>query len=376
MLTLLDAVDFFCSRGLAEKTRNDYRRLLHRFNKDFPPHMDVVKVEEEDILRYLGTRRHLSRGTQAWEESVLSSFFDWLHKSRKIKTNPMVYVPRTKRVDGESLDLKTVSSHEVGLMMEAAETWSERLCFAVLAYLGPRRGGAARLRLRDYERRANRRLRFYEKGGKVIWKPVPYELALILEEALKAGVITDPKFYLDAYPDGVPDGLFYLVPPEWRLQRQDRDDRVIWRIVTKVAKRAGVDAHTHSIRAAFADFCLDSGMDGKALQLLMGHKNPSTTERYTRRYDQQRRMEGVLGLSWDAVIADNKRERGLAQPSGSTLDESYGVGAGGFEPPEDEPRGEQGAGTQRSGSDDLTAPVFDPIDELVSRMKHTERDRS
>lgn len=351
MLTLLDAVDLFCSRGLAEKTRNDYRRLLHRFTDQFPRHTDVAKVGEEDILRYLARRRHLAKGTQAWEESVFSSFFDWLHSSRRIKANPMVFVPRTRRPDPETLNLKRVSSREVGLMLEAAETWSERLCLAVLAYLGPRRGALARLRLSDYH---EGRLRFFEKGGKTIWKRAPDELALLLNEAVDAGVIW-------------PAPNDYLIPPEGRLKagKLERDDRVIWRIVTKVADRAGVDAHTHALRAAFADFCLDSDMDGKTLQLLMGHKSPSTTERYTQRFDRERRMDQVSSLSWKAVIADNKRSVGLAQPSRSRLDEPVGMGAGGFEPPLEEPRGGKRAGRLP----ELVEDLIDPIDELVDRIK-------
>ena len=66
-----------------------------------------------------------------------------------------------------------------------------------------------------------------------------------------------------------------------------------------------MEAHTHSLPGAFADFYLDSGGDGKALQLLMGHKSPTTTERYTRRYDRERRMEQVRELSWAGVMSGN-----------------------------------------------------------------------
>jgi integrase len=337
MHTLNEAIDLFCSRGLAEKTRQDYRRLLHRFADTFPKYQYVQKIEEDDILRYLGTRRHLAKGTQAWEETVFSSFFDWLHKSRKIKTNPMVFVPRTRRPDPETLNLKRVSSREVGLMLEATETWSERLCLAILAYLGPRRGGAAKLRLSDYH---EGKLRFFEKGGKTIWKRAPVELAELIDAAIEAKAIW-------AAPHD------YLIPPEGPLKKDERDDRVIWRLVVKVAKRAGVDAHTHALRAAFADFCLDSDMDGKTLQLLLGHKSPATTERYTQRFDRERRMEAVGGLSWAGVIADNKEADRISQFAGKTLDESAVMGAGGFEPPLDESRGGNSAGSLRSLVDDL-----------------------
>jgi hypothetical protein len=99
------------------------------------------------------------------------------------------------------------------------------------------------LRLRDYDR-AGGRLRFHEKGAKTIWKPVPDELAALLEAAIADGVIRDPDDY--------------LIPPEGPLSRAgDRDDRVIWRVVKRVAASVGVEAHTHALRAAFATFYLE-----------------------------------------------------------------------------------------------------------------------
>ena len=115
--------------------------------------------------------------------------------------------------------------------------------------------------------------------------------------------------------------------------RHPRDDRCVWRLVKKIAAKAGVEAHTPSLRGAFADFYLDSGGDSKALQLLIGHKSPTTTERYTRRYDRERRMEQVRELSWAGVMARNDATPGTSENAGKALGESRLVGAGGFEPP-------------------------------------------
>jgi integrase len=318
MLTIDDAIDFACS-GLAAKTREDYGRLLNRFADDFHRNWDVAKITQDDCLRFLGRSRHLAKSTQAWQETVLNSFFRKLYLARKVRRNPMEFVPRTRRPDADSLNLVTVSSHEVAAMFHAADSWPERLCVGILAYLGPRRHAAALLTMRDYDQ-LRARLRFHEKGGKTIWKPIPTELRNLIDSALASGAIKEP-------PDD------YLIPPEGPTVRHPRDDRVVWRLVKKIADRAGVEAHTHSLRGAFADFYLDSGGDGKALQLLMGHTNPATTERYTRRYDREKRMEQVRELSWAAAMADNSPTSGIKQTAGTTLGESRLVGAGGFEPP-------------------------------------------
>ena len=346
VMTLDDAIDFACT-GLTAKTRASYTRLLHRFSEGFPRHHDVARVVENDWYVYFRQREHLDRATRAWEETVLYSTFQKLYKRRKIKQNPFEFVPRTRRPDPEALDLVRVSTEEVGLILGAAETWSEKMCVSVLAYMGPRRGALARLRLSDYR---NGRLKFFEKGGKVQWKQVPDQLAELIQACIAAGEIGEPPFD-------------FLIPPEGPLhpetvnkilqKRGDRDDRCIWRIVREVADRAGVRAHTHSLRAAFAHFSLDSGKDSKALQEAMGHKNPATTERYIQRYDREKRQETFRDLDWASVIPDNTRRAGSVQIAEETLGESRLVGAGGFEPPESDFHGALRPGRQRSLLDAL-----------------------
>jgi integrase len=308
MLTINDAIDLFdgdnARRGLTDKTRATYRGILYELADTFPNRWDVAKLTADDCDRFLTLRgRKHSRGTRAHAECVLNSFFRCLYRQEKIKRNPVDRLQRTRRLPADSLDVTTVSSAEVLRLMEAADTWAERLCIAVLAYLGPRRRAAARLRLTDFDRLRGR-LRFQEKGGKTIWKPIPDPLRNLLEAAIAAGVIVE--------------GSDYLIPPEGPLVKHERDDRVIWRIVNKIATKAGVKAHPHALRAAFAVFYLESGGDMKACQDLMGHSSPKTTEGYLRRLDREQRMESVRNLDW---TAENR------------FGESRMMGAGGFEPP-------------------------------------------
>lgn len=85
----------------------------------------------------------------------------------------------------------------------------------------------------------------------------------------------------------------YLVPPEGYLTRNDdRDDRVISRLVKRVAQRAGVDAHVHDLRAAFAVYYLEANPgDVEALQELMGHRSIATTHVYQRKLGKQAAMD-------------------------------------------------------------------------------------
>jgi integrase len=321
VLTFDRAADDFLSdchrRGFTERTIRTYERTYDEFSRRLPRDLDVSKVTTDDLRRYLATKTHLAPGTVAGIEAHLASLFKALYLDGKIARNPVDRLPRTRRRRPEDLEVTTVDVADVPRLFAAAQTWPERLALAILVYMGPRRRAVARLRLTDYDR-LHGRLRFREKGDKVVWKPVPDELRSLLEAAISAGAIED-----------------YLVPPEGYLQRKgDRDDRVIWRIVKRVADRAGVEAHVHALRAAFAVYYLERFPgDVEALKELLGHRSIATTQVYLRKLDRATAMERVRGLSWN--VAEPGDEAGSESPqiAGERFESLPAMGAGGFEPP-------------------------------------------
>lgn len=305
MITLDRAADDFLGdcrrRGWSERTIDTYRRTYDELCDRLPVDYDISKITTDDLRRYLAarvnlrTKRNLSPGSLANRESHLASLFRWLLVEGKIVKDPMAALPRTRRKHWSELDVVTVSTDEVRRLLFAAKTWEERLCIAVLVYTGCRRTAAANLKLSDYDR-ARGRLKFKEKGGKVIWKPVPDELDQLLEAAIAAEVIKDPDDYLIPNPGTL-----------WEGRKGPRDPRIVWRLVKRVADRAGIVAHTHSLRAAFATFYLETHeRDTIALQGLMGHRTIATTENYLRRLDREKEMERVRDLNWGVVVVDDK----------------------------------------------------------------------
>lgn len=291
------AVDLFLGdisrRGYSERTRSTYSRILDKLCDRLPLDSDVSKVTTDDLRRFLDTmsgrkkrgKGTYSRGTQAHTEAVLSSFFGWLYHEQKIVRNPMDRLPRTRRIPAQDLDVVTVSADDVRKLMKAATTWPERLAIGLLVYTGARRRAVARLKLADYDRTRGR-LRFREKGGKTIWKPVPTELATLLDAAIAAGVYEDQD---------------YLVPPRHYLSAEERDDRIVWKLVKDVAGRVGVNASPHPLRRAFAvGFLSTHPGEIKTLQLLLGHSSLATTERYVQGMEKELAMERVRPMSWDA----------------------------------------------------------------------------
>jgi integrase len=219
MLTPDRAIDDFLGdcRSLrwSERSIRSYRDTLYRFADGLPEGLDVSKVTADHIRRYRATRAHLAVGTVAGEEAHIASFFKWLRTTRKIVRNPMDEVTRTKRIPAEDLEVTTVEIPDVVALLEAAKPGAERNATAIAAYLGPRRHAIALLRLSDYNGHV---MRFREKGAKTIVKPVPAELARILDASRARLEISHTAPYQPDDP--------YLVPPEGYLSRLgSRDDR-------------------------------------------------------------------------------------------------------------------------------------------------------
>ncbi len=73
---------------------------------------------------------------------------------------------------------------------------------------------------------------------------------------------------------------------------------MIWETVKKLAARAGVEAHTHALRAAFAVQFDEANPDQLiALKELMGHARIETTLVYLRRKDREEAARKMPPLS-------------------------------------------------------------------------------
>jgi integrase len=326
MLTLDDAIDRYLGdltrRGKTERTRDTYRRTLDDFCDLLPHHWDVAKIGPDDVRRFLDRYNRSSPAYRAQKDSILRGLFRWLYVNELIKRSPMERMLPPKRQNPDDVDVTTVSTDQVRDMLDACQGWTERLTLAVLAYMGPRRRAVSRLRLSDYDR-VGRRLRFREKGSKVTWKPVPHELGQLLDAAIAAGIYTENGDHENRADP-------YLIPSLATPRRSgDRDDRIVWKTVKRVAGRCGIDCHTHALRAAFAVYFDEHHPDHvTTLKDLLGHTRIETTMVYLRRRDRDVGMETVRDLSW----ADNKAPDGIPQTAEKPLEALPEAEKEGFEP--------------------------------------------
>jgi integrase len=169
-------------------------------------------------------------------------------------------------------------------LLDACADWQEFLCVSTAVYLGARRAALARVRRGDVDL-VRGTVRFLEKGGKVAVKPLPDEYLAILIAAERDGLWNGPDAYL--IPNRRPASV----------RRVERSDKIVWETVRRVAARAGVRAHVHALRAAFAVQFDEAHPDQPiALKELMGHTRIETTLVYLRRKDKAKAMESVRDL--------------------------------------------------------------------------------
>jgi integrase/recombinase XerD len=275
-------------QGCSPRTLADYRAKLTPLcgSREVVEPRDVREVTADDCRQHLDRWNERKPGTMYHSWAVLSGFFKWLYRAELIDLNPMARIEPPKRHASVDLEVTSVNGADVRLLFEACRTWGDLLCIATLAYLGPRRGAVSKLHWRDVDLERGT-MRFKEKGGKVIAKPIPDEFAALLRAAVASGELDT-------------SASAYVVPMQRKqAHARERDDRVIWRIVKNLGKRAGVEVHPHSLRAAFAVQFLETHPgELEALQRLMGHAKIETTQIYLRRLDQERAMERVKDLSW------------------------------------------------------------------------------
>ena len=284
-----EAIDLFLGdlarQGRKDGTLRDYRYKLNLLADDLKDGY-VDEIGLTDYERFLNRWVGAAPSTMASSVSLVHVFSKFLWRRGFAADDVGRLIERPRKPRPEDLDVVTVGMEDVRRMLEACETWQEFLCLSTAIYLGARRGALARVRLGDVDFAAGT-IRFFEKGGKVIVKPLPDEYVQILDRAQDEGVWKGGEDYL--IPNRRPGAV----------KNRERSDKVIWETVKKVARRAGVEATVHALRAAFAVQFDEANPDQLiALKELMGHTRIETTLVYLRRKNRAKAMEAVRTLSW------------------------------------------------------------------------------
>jgi integrase/recombinase XerD len=280
-------------RNFTPRSRDAYYRHLSRLLDGLSADATVAHVTPDAIRTCLDGWADASASTRYKVDSMFRAFSRWLYVNELADRNPMDRIPRPKRTAPDEAPLRAISGADVRRLFDACKTTREFLCLATIAYLGSRRGAASQLRWRDVDLDEGWAT-LNEKGGKVHVVALPNPYLALLRELIRAGAVTPS-------PDD------YVVPMVREQRRSgNRDDRVIWRIVKDIGKRAGVpQVFPHALRHSFSVRFLEQHPgEIEALQRLLGHARMETTQRYLRAMEHQRLLDRVRDLSWDTRFED------------------------------------------------------------------------
>jgi len=260
-------------KGLSQNTIVAYRTDLTRLLRSLATGRRLEQARRADLLRVLQTMRLQGRSPRSVARWIVAvkGFFGYLVSDGVIDEDPSAHLdsPRVWR----SLP-KVLNFDEVDALLATPDRSEPRglrdaAMMEVLYATGLRVSELLRLHLGDLHLDAGY-LRCWGKGSKERVVPLGSEadatLQRYLAEArpiLLAGKRTDSLF---VNARGLP------------LTRQG-----FWKLIKRYGKQAGIRTalSPHVVRHSFATHLLENGADLRAVQIMLGHADISTTQIYT-----------------------------------------------------------------------------------------------
>jgi integrase/recombinase XerD len=260
--------------GLAPNTTAAYRRDLTLYARwlAHEAQRDVQASTESDLLGYIAARHVGTRATTANRRlTVFKRFFRWALREHLVKADPTLRIASAKqplRVP------KTLSEAQVDALLQAPDTETalglrDRAMLELIYASGLRVSELVTLKS-VFVSGSEGVLRVMGKGSKERLVPFGAEAARWLDRYLR-----DAR--ADILGERTSDALFVTARGAG-MTRQ-----MFWKLIKAHARKAGIDAalSPHTLRHAFATHLLNHGADLRAVQMLLGHADISTTTIYT-----------------------------------------------------------------------------------------------
>ena len=230
------------------------------------PLIGIQRAHVELYIRGLGDAGLMDSSINTMMHAV-RGYFRFAHVDGLISADPAVYarLPKVQRDESRTQGLDRL---ELIRFLQVAQTLTVH--HGALAYLlginALRASEAAAVRIEDYADtlRGHRVLHLVGKGNKPATMPVTVPVLSVLEAC--RGQRTS--------------GPLVLRP----VSGKPIDRRDVYRMVTRIAKAAGIPRHIspHSLRHAAITNALDAGVPLRDAQILARHADPRTTEHYDR----------------------------------------------------------------------------------------------
>jgi len=286
--------DFYYWMDARDKTYTTMRNYINHvvefmtfFTKGKKDNHFYKKVRDVDIERYITSLRtkningvdvNIGDDIRAAKWSSLNTFFKFLAQKRYIDNNPMLLTERPRiRTSHEItyMDQKEVESVFERISSEATKKYKNRdMCIVALGLgTGLRVSAIVNINVEDINFVANT-IKVVEKGRKT--KEVKFA------EKLKNLILVWLK-ERELYYNGDETGpLFYSS----RLQRISVDS--VEHLVKKYTDHLPKKITPHKLRSSAAMNLYGAGVDILTIASILGHENVTTTQRYTKAYDENK----------------------------------------------------------------------------------------
>ena len=260
--------------GLAANTLAAYRRDLALFATWLAREHggDIIAARESDLLGYASFRHAGSRATTANRRlTVFKRFYRWALREHLVSEDPTL---RLRNARQPMRVPKLLSEAQVEALLAAPD---------VATLLGQRDRAmlelmyASGLRVSELVTIKTVQVGLAEGALRVTGKGSKERLVPFGEEA--HGWLT--RYLADARAailGGQASDALFVTARGGAMTRQ-----MFWKLVKRHAASAGIDAplSPHTLRHAFATHLLNHGADLRAVQMLLGHADISTTTIYT-----------------------------------------------------------------------------------------------
>ncbi len=259
-------------RGLSENTLKAYRADLTHFARFASARrLGLLDVERGHVLDYLVSMIDASPRTTARRLSALRRFYSHQTRAGTIGRDPMdrIDAPRLGRPLPETLTEPEVESLLAAPDVGTALGFRDRTMLEVLYATGLRVSELVGLQSSSLGMRQGL-VRVTGKGGRERLVPLGEEALDWLDRFLRGprSEILDGRVSEAVFPSRLGAAM----------TRQ-----AFWVLVKRYAARAGIvrPVTPHTLRHAFATHLLNHGADLRVIQLLLGHRDISTTQIYT-----------------------------------------------------------------------------------------------
>jgi integrase/recombinase XerD len=262
-------------RGLSDNTLNAYRTDLQGFARWLSSNESatLLQADRQQLLAYLSTRVQAGARprTTARLISSMKRFYQYWIREKRITTDPSDKIEPPKL--GRSLP-HALTEAEVEALLQAPDTKQplgirDRAMLELMYATGVRVSELVSLKLTEVNLRQGV-LRTQGKGSKERLVPMGEEAANWLM-----------RYQQEVRPEllkGMAHQALFVTRRREAMTRQ-----AFWYLIKRYAKAAGIrkPLSPHTIRHCFATHLLNHGADLRAVQMLLGHSDLSTTQIYT-----------------------------------------------------------------------------------------------